>query len=110
MNLAVYACACALGITTQSIGTMASRGGIERQNPVTILLGFLGMLATFSLFGWGFASFRWYVPILIFVGCSIVPAIVVQRGLITFWIVALPALETIVIALALWFWIGHWPF
>ena len=79
MKLALLLSGIFLGVLTSYSITVAARGGIEDRNPVTIIIGFISMISLFAIVIWGFFEFSWWVPIVSFIGLSLVVGPMVGR-------------------------------
>lgn len=92
------------------IGLVAGRGGIQPRTLPSALLGFAAMVATFSLFVWGFAVLKWYWPVGAFLSGSIVAGLLVSRSAFPMWLAIAPALQILTVVGATYLWGWYWPF
>jgi hypothetical protein len=107
---AIFAISVLLGMVTSRTTTIGARGKIEHTSSISVTLGFLGMLATFALFIWGFCTLNWYWPIAAFVAASIIVAFLVTlKTFVTLFRLS-PVLDVATIAGAVYLWADYWPF
>ncbi|WP_281222106.1 hypothetical protein [Photobacterium sanguinicancri] len=84
--------------------TVAGRGGIQREHSLFAVITFLSMISTFSLIIWGFMNLNWWIPIVAFLGISILQAFLMGRTRFIFFYAIAPILGLITIALASYIW------
>ena len=106
----IFALSVLCGMITSRTTTIGARGQITQTNPVSIMLGFLGMISTFALFIWGFCTLDWYWPIVAFLIASVIVAVLVTRRSFATLFFLSPVLDIITIAGAGYLWISRWPF
>jgi cell division protein FtsW (lipid II flippase) len=106
MELTLLLAGLFLGLLTSYASTVANRGGIEHSNIIFAIIGFVAMLAIPAIVIWGFFNFSWWVPIVSFIGLSLVVGPVVGRQSWLFFFKISPLTGLITIAITGYAWFG----
>jgi type II secretory pathway component PulF len=90
VNVFGYLVALLAGMIASRTSTVMMRGGYEETNTFRSFVGLLSMIATFGLISLGFVLFEWWVPIVAFIGISILMDFLVTRQTLGAFCVAIP--------------------
>lgn len=108
--LGVYVAVFLVGMVTSRIAIVGARGGVQHRGLARSALGALATIVTLSLVIWGFVALPWYWPVALFVGGSVLAALIVTRNNWTGWFSASAVLDVIAAVGGLYLWMRHWPF
>ena len=104
MHFVLYALGLFLGIVTARAATLMARVGVEPTTLGPSIVSGLAVVATFGLVALGFVLYAWWVPVVSFVGISLVIAFVVTRRTLGFFHLAQPVTGLATIAICAYGW------
>ena len=98
------------GLLVARLDLLFRRGRIQRTRAIaSTLFDTVATLALYSLIIWGFFYVTWYYWIGGIVVASILGGLPVRLSNMAFWATLAPALQALVLAVAVYAWVVFWP-
>ncbi|QOY53722.1 hypothetical protein HUE87_07360 [Candidatus Sulfurimonas marisnigri] len=105
MSLVLFLSALFFGMLAARAGTVFARSGIQPTNPFVVIINFGSMISTFAIVVFGFLNLSWWIPIVGFIGISLIAGILINHSTMTFFYKALPVTGLIAIVINTYAWI-----
>lgn len=107
MYLTLFFVALFFGMLAARAGTVFARCGIQPTNLVVVLINFAAMLSTIAVIIFGFLSLSWWIPILGFIGISLVAGVLINHSTMTFFYKVMPITGLITIIVNAYAWVVY---